>query len=163
MDTIAFVTPSYAPDFELCRDLHTSLLGTMPSSVVHHVVVPDADVARFRELDGPQCQIWPVSALVPRRFVTVPGWNGWVNAFRPWPPVRGWVMQQLVKLAITTELDVDAVVLIDSDVVVARPVTAATFAVDGRATMYRQVEGVHVGMRRHVVWHGLYREHCGNR
>ena len=161
MDTIAFVTPSYAPDFELCRDLHTSLLGSMPSSVVHHIVVPDADVARFRELDGPQCRIWPVSDVVARRFVTVPGWNGWVNASRPWPPVRGWVMQQLVKIALTTKLDVDAVVLIDSDVVMARPVTAETFEVDGRATMYRQVEGVHIGMRRHVVWHDVARRLLG--
>lgn len=161
MDTFAFVTPSYAPDFELCRDLHESLLATVPASTVHHLVIPDRDTPQFRELEGPQCRIWPVSELVPRRFVTVPRWNGWVNVWRPWPPVRGWVMQQLVKLALTTRLDVDAVVLIDSDVVMARPVTAATFTEHGKATMYREVGAVHYGMKRHVVWHAVARRLLG--
>ena len=162
MDTIAFVTPSYAPDLELCRDLHASLLATVPASTVHHVVVPDGDTPQFRELEGPQCRIWPVSELVPRRFVTVPRWNGSVDCWRPWPPVpRGWVMQQLVKLALTTRLNADAVVLIDSDVVMARPVTAATFMEQGRATMYHDAGAVHYGMKRHVIWHAVARRLLG--
>jgi hypothetical protein len=158
---LAFVTPSYAPDFELCRDLHASLLQHTDETVVHHVVAPNCDVAQFRALEGPRCTIWPLSELVPNRFLAVPRVNAWFNVRRPWPPVRGWVMQQLVKLAFTKQLGADVVVLIDSDVVLVRPVTIETYAGPGEVALFREVGAVHPGLSRHVRWHAVARHLLG--
>ena len=39
MKRMSVITPSFAPDFELCSDLHRSVLECSPESVHHHIVV----------------------------------------------------------------------------------------------------------------------------
>ena len=40
MTRMAVITPSFAPDFELCADLNRSVLAHSPDSVRHHIIVP---------------------------------------------------------------------------------------------------------------------------
>ncbi|MBB2909104.1 hypothetical protein FHS43_000350 [Streptosporangium becharense] len=84
-----------------------------------------------------------------------------MNSRRPWPPVRGWVMQQTLKIALTAELDAAAVMVADSDVVLVRPTTAASFTVGGRLCLHREEGGVTPGMERHILWHRVSRELLG--
>jgi hypothetical protein len=84
-----------------------------------------------------------------------------VNLRRPMPPLRGWIVQQLVKLAICEQVTERLVVLADSDLVFVRPVTADLLAPGGRVRLYRKEGGVHEGMPRHMRWHAVARKALG--
>ncbi len=155
------VTPTYAPDLELFADLHRSVLRCFPRDVRHVVVVDDADLDRFHHFAGPRCVVVGVRDLLPRSLRAVPGTRLWVDVRRPLPPVRGWILQQLVKLAATEHLHERLVVVADSDLVFVRPVTAATFAPEGRARLYRNEGGVTATLGRHLRWHAAARSLLG--
>lgn len=142
-------------------DLHASVLRHTEEPVVHHVIVPDVDETIFEKFAGPRCKVWTASSLLPRRYVQVPRLNYRLNVRRPWPPVRGWVMQQALKIAAAGAVDADVVLLADSDVVLVRDVSAKTFAVDGRIPLFRMVDAVHAGMPDHVRWHRVARRLLG--
>jgi hypothetical protein len=91
----------------------------------------------------------------------VPWANFWLNLRRIAPPIRGWVMQQLVKLQAAAQIEGDVLLLADSDVVLARPVTAETFRRDGRLLFYRKDLGVDEHLPRHLVWHDVARDLLG--
>ena len=161
MSELAVITPSFGPDVELFADLHRSVLRYAPGNSLHHVIVPDRDRAVFERFAGPRCHIWLESELLPRRFRRTPKPGMWLNLRRPWPPVRGWVLQQALKIAATGKLDVDAVVIADSDVVLVRDITVDTFTVDGQTRLFRMPDAVHAGMADHIRWHGVARRLLG--
>lgn len=161
MTDLGVLTPSYAPDFELCRDLNRSVLRWTPPDVVHHVVVPHRDQVLFGQLAGERTRLWTAAEFLPRRMVPVPAVNFWVNLRRPVPPIRGWVQQQVVKLAAATRIGADTVVLADSDVVFARPVTAETFHTGGKLRFYRRDGEVDARAPRHLRWHAVARRLLG--
>jgi len=158
---LAVLTPSYAPDLELCRDLNRSVLEHTAEDVVHHVVVPRRDRAAFSLLGGPRTRIWTVDELIPSHMLAVPRANLWLNARRPWPPVRGWVMQQVVKLEMAARLEADVLLLADSDVVLVRPVDDATFRDGDSVRFFRREGAVTARMERHVRWHAVARRLLG--
>jgi hypothetical protein len=161
MVELAVITPSYAPDFELCRDLNESVLRRTDSTVTHYVITPRRDLSLFSVLRGPRTEVLAVDEVMPRRMMGVPWANFWVNMRRPGPPIRGWMMQQLVKLQAATRIPADRLLLVDSDVIFARDVSAATFGRDGRVLFYRLDAGVHAAMPRHVIWHDVARKLLG--
>jgi len=163
MVELAIITPSYAPDFELCRDLNTSVLACTPHFAVHYIITPRRDLPRFSVLRGPRTKVWPVEQLLPAYIVGIPGTNFWLNLRRPLPPVRGWVMQQIVKLQAATLIEADMYLLVDSDVAFVRPVTAETFWRDGRIKFYRKTAGIDFNLPRHLIWHDVARRLLGLR
>ncbi len=161
MAELAVITPSYAPDFELCRDLNASVLAHTLPPAVHHIIVPRRDLRLFSCLTGTRTQVLPVNELMPRHLVSVPRANMWLNLYRPFPPVRGWVMQQLVKLQAAARIEAEVLLLVDSDVLLVRPVTAETFRHDGRLRFYRKDAGVDEHLPRHLTWHDVARRLLG--
>jgi hypothetical protein len=161
MTRLAVLTPSYAPDFELCADLHRSVLAHSPESVQHHLVVPRRDLSLFAELSGPRTHIHCESDFLPRSFVPLPRVNFSVNVRRPFPPVRGWIRQQILKLAAASQLDCDVVVLVDSDIEFVRPFDQDTYVRDGVVRFYRKPGGVDETLPRHVIWHRTARQLLG--
>ena len=87
--------------------------------------------------------------------------NAWLDPRRPYPPIRGWVMQQIVKFAAAAELGVDLLVLADSDVVLVRPVTMDTFRKGGRVRFYRSEGAVDEQLPRHLLWHKVAHQLLG--
>lgn len=155
MGGLAVVTPSYAPDYELVRDLHRSVQRFTDASVMHHIITPDRDKGLFAPLAGPRCTLWTVSEVLPRRFVGLRRANAWINVHRPFPPVRGWVVQQLVKLGIANMLDVDTLLTADSDVVLIRPVKLDRLVRGGHVHLYRLDGAVDERLPRHLEWHRM--------
>ncbi|MEJ1921978.1 DUF6492 family protein [Microbacterium sp. KHB019] len=161
--TLTVVTASYAPDFVTFRRLHESVVAHSADDVRHIVVVPDAHASLFRSLGSARLDVRPYSSVLPRRFLqtawvqTLPGVPrglriAAVNVAHPWPPVRGWIMQQVIKLALVSELSDDVALLIDSDVVVVRTLTESAFrAADGTVRLYRRPHGITPAMTRHVA------------
>jgi hypothetical protein len=158
---LAVLTPSYGPDFELCADLHRSVLARTPESVHHHLVVPGRDLELFGRLAGPRTHLHRESVFLPRSFVPLPRANLSINARHPFPPVRGWIRQQILKLAAASALDCDVVVLVDSDIEFIRPFDADTFVRDGVVRFYRRPDAVDVRLPRHLIWHRVARRLLG--
>ncbi|MFC0864156.1 DUF6492 family protein [Sphaerimonospora cavernae] len=161
MSELAVITPSYAPDADLFAELHRSVLAHTSDDTVHHVIVPPADRALFSQYGGPRCRVWTYPELLPRRYTHLPRTGLWMNLRRPWPPVRGWVMQQTLKIAAAGAVDADVVLLADSDVVLVRPTASERFTTDGRLRLYREEKAVTSGMDRHVRWHHVARRLLG--
>lgn len=161
MNELAVVTPTFHSDAELFADLHRSVLDNTPPDTVHHVFVPPRDYDLFRGYQGPRCQVRTSSSLLARQAVRVAGMDFFLSARRPWPPVRGWVAQQAVKIAAVSELDASAVLVIDSDVVLVRPVRAERFRLDGKWMLYREDRAVTAALERHVIWHHVARRMLG--
>ena len=161
MVRMAVVTKSYAPDFELCAALNRSVLDNSPEAVEHRIVVPRSDFDLFSRLKGARTQIQCEADLLPRRFVRLPFVNLIINLQRPFPPVRGWIQQQMIKLAAIAASEDDAVLVVDSDAEFVRPFTAETFVRDGVVRFFRDPDQIHKGLRRHMVWHRVARELLG--
>jgi Family of unknown function (DUF6492) len=161
MTTLAVLTPSIAADYERCADLNRSVLAQSDGTVEHHIVVPARDLPLFERLSGPRTRIRRESDFLPRSFVPVPRTKYTLNVRRPYPPLRGWILQQIVKLAAAAELPADVVVMADSDITFCRPLRAGTFMRDGVVRLFREPGGVHEGMPRHVLWHRAARSLLG--
>jgi hypothetical protein len=148
------LTPSFAPDFELCADLNASVLALTPDDVRHQLVVPKKDLELFGRLAGPRTEIRAEPEFLPGSFVKAPVVNMTVNLRRPFPPVRGWILQQVLKLAATARADADVVLLVDSDIEFVRPFSAADFRDDaGVVRFYRKPDDIDERLPRHVLWH----------
>jgi hypothetical protein len=84
-----------------------------------------------------------------------------VNLRRPFPPVRGWILQQVLKLAAAAAAEDDVVLLVDSDVQFMRPFTVETFVRDGVVRFYRKPNAIDEQLPRHVIWHQTARALLG--
>jgi hypothetical protein len=162
MVDLAVLTPSFRGDAALFADLHESVLANTAPSVVHHVVAPPSDAHLFRQYEGARCRVWTHRDLLPRSYLSVPYASGLtLSVRRPWLPVRGWVVQQLMKMAGTAAIDARAVLIMDSDAVLLRELTLEQFTRDGRPWHFRRDLAVTAGMNRHLVWHQVARKLLG--
>jgi hypothetical protein len=162
MDDLAVLTPSFRGDAGLFAELHDSVLANTAPSVVHYVVVPPSDVHLFRRYEGTRCRVWTHRDLLPRYCISVPHASGLtLNLRRPWPPVRGWVAQQIMKMAGTAALDARAVLVVDSDAVLLREARLEHFTHNGRLWHFRRDHEVTADMDRQVLWHNVARKLLG--
>jgi Family of unknown function (DUF6492) len=157
MARLAVITKSYAPDFELCAGLHRSVLDYSPNTVHHHIIVPRRDLKLFSKLANSRTHIRCDADFLPQWFVPAPFGNWTVNLTWPIPPVRGWILQQVVKLAATAASDDDVVLVVDSDVEFVRPFSAETFIQDGHVRFYRQPDKIVGQLPRHAIWQRISR------
>ena len=144
MNELPVITPSYRADASIFEQLHRSVLEFTPESTVHHVFVPMQDRHLFTQYEGARCRIWTSSELLPARHLA----GG------------GWVMQQAIKIAAAAQLDAEAVLLVDSDVVLVRPVRADRFRSAGRLNLCRHENSITPEMR-HFRWHQIARDLLG--
>lgn len=157
MGDLVVVTPSYGADYELCRDLNASVLRHTPRSTLHHIFVPQRDLRVFSSLQGPRTLVRSVNDILPRSFVQIPFANLWLNWRRPWPPARGWIVQQIVKLQAAAQAEADLILLADSDVRLVRHIDAKTFEIAGGHRFYRRDALIDSRMPRHLHWHNVAR------
>lgn len=161
MTELAVITPSFGPDFALCAALHRSVLAHSPDSVRHHIIVPRADLPLFQRLAGPRAEIHDEAEFLPRSIRPLPGGKYSVNLRRPVPPLRGWILQQIVKLAAASRSTADVVLLVDSDIEFVRPFSAQTYRRAGVVRLYRKPDEVDERLPRHVIWHRTARRLLG--
>lgn len=128
--TLAFVTPSYPPDLERCELLVRSLDRFGPT-FRHYIIVDRADRAAFAHLASTRTRLIVSEDLIDPRFRRVE-WKGglWLN----WRalPMRGWIAQQVKKLASAKIVTEDILIMTDSDATFVRPFTVDSFLVDGK-------------------------------
>ena len=171
--TMALLTPSYGPDLEIFRALRRSARRYAPPDTKHYVVVPRRDVAEFTDAADLNCVIWAEEDLLPPGTVSLRLIDHLLHAMRlipptlrlarmdfrrPWPPLRGWVIQQLVKLEAAARVDADAVLVVDSDIVFIRQFSAATFVKNGAVRSFRKVDAVDIDLPLHLEWNRVARD-----
>jgi Family of unknown function (DUF6492) len=161
MTRMVVITKSFAPDFELCAALNQSVLDNSPDTVQHHIIVPRSDLNLFGRLASPRTNIQCEADLLPRTFVPVPFSNTSVNLGRPFPPVRGWIKQQVLKLAAVAASEDDVVLVADSDVEFFRPFTAEMFVRAGTVRFFCKPNQIDKRLPRHMIWHRVARELLG--
>lgn len=161
MTDLAVLTPCFRGDAELFGELHRSVLEFTSPDTVHHVLVPLRDQHLFRPYEGPRCKVWVRSEFLPPRYLRAPFTDVYVNVRQPYPPLRGWVMQQTAKIAASAQLDARVILVVDSDAVLIRPTTVDRFMVNGEIALYRIDQGVTAPMTRHVIWHDVSRRLLG--
>jgi hypothetical protein len=161
MARIGVITKSFAPDFELCAALNRSVLENSPDAVQHQIVVSRADVELFSRLASPRTHIRCEADLLPRTFVRLPFINMTVNLARPFPPIRGWILQQVVKLAAIAASEDDVALVVDSDVEFIRTFTAETFIRDGNVRFFCKPNQIDERLPRHMTWHRVARKLLG--
>ncbi|MEX6508520.1 DUF6492 family protein [Jiella sp. M17.18] len=137
----AIATASYRGDLERCRLLCESIDRRVTGHTRHLILVEAADVPLFRGLAGPRREIIDERELLPV----------WLRPFpdplsrgrrRIWlspkgPPLRGWHVQQLRRIALAAAMPEEVMISIDSDVVFFRDFDVSWFVEDGRVRFYR--------------------------
>lgn len=167
MKSIVVLTPSYLPDLAGFTRLHESILRFTDENVVHHAIVPRRDLEAFRSIGSFRLRVWPEAEFLPRGFIATdalaalrrqipilpPSINcSAVNIRRPWPPLRGWILQQLLKLSAAPKLAADAVVIIDSDVVLVRPMPSDSYFRGDAVRLFEKPGAVTADLQRHLQW-----------
>ncbi len=159
--SFSIATPSYAGDIERCRLLCASIDHFVSGLATHYLLVEDADVALFRQLEGPRRRVIAESELFPRWLRAWPDplsfgrrriWTGAGALRRGLRPLRGWHTQQLRKLALPGVTPEDVVLYADSDVIFIRPFHLAEQMSGGRARLYRKPGGIAPAMPDHAGW-----------
>jgi hypothetical protein len=155
--SVAFVTASFAPDRDRCALLSRSLDALAPS-VQHYIVVDEADRRYFASLESSRTTLLTKEEVLPlwlqrvnmRRF----GLRSDMWLQTRGKPIRGWLVQQLVKLALAERLDEDVLVHVDSDVVLVRPFDAASIVdADGNVRLCVDPGAIDAALPDHVRWH----------
>jgi hypothetical protein len=150
--TIAIVTPSYGPDFELCRTLNRSVREFLPRSVKHYIFVDRRDLKQFRSLADERTIVASKEDILPKGIVQIPASNRWMST-STLVPISGWLVQQIAKIATATLLDEMTLVMVDSDALFVRDVEPAVFTTNGATRLYRSTGGISAEMDDHILWH----------
>lgn len=148
----ALVTPSFRLDLDRCELLVESVARHAAPGLRHYLVVDRRDLPLFAHLRSSRTELLVVEDIIPRWLVRIPGVRRFWMSFRT-PPVRNWILQQMVKLSIPSVVPEDVLLYTDSDTFFIAPYDPAGFERDGRVPLF-----VETGMRGVLDyndrWHG---------
>lgn len=120
--SFAFITPSYAPDFQRCKLLCWSIKQFVSFPVEHYIVVDKKDLNLFQQLADSNTRILTKEEILPswiKRIFFFGKKNIWLNLkgykSGEWL-LRGWLIQQMVKLAAAQYVEQEVLIFVDSDV-----------------------------------------------
>lgn len=145
---LAFVTCSMARDIDLFALLARSMDSCISDDVPHRVIVPGRDMAAFRRFRTPSREIIAQEDVLPFRTIKIPNLPRSLGVLagslrRPFyldrrlRIIRGWILQQIIKIEMSRLAPEDAVIHVDSDVFFFRPMTAQDAFHDGRPDFFR--------------------------
>lgn len=131
------ITPSYKSDFERCRLLSRSVDRFSLVPLRHYVIVDRRDYQLFQQLAAPNRLILTVESVLPWWIQKIPLLkNGWLS-FKTLP-IRNWLIQQIVKLAIANQLKEEILIFADSDVTFIRSFHVQDLVINDKVRLYRE-------------------------
>lgn len=152
------VTPSFKDDLQRCQRLVQSAEKYVTGYDKHYLLIDKAETELFKPLTNDRVVIMEKESLLPFSNFHLPLLRKWWFSFSSLP-VRGWIMQQLCKLAIAEKVDADAIVFADSDVEFIRPFDVNSLWVDGKLRLAVQKRGPMMYRdKRYLNWYGLSAE-----
>lgn len=146
--TLVLLTCSMARDRELFALLARSVDELVDPAIPHRVVVPRRDLAAFRPFSGPRREILAQEEVLPFATVRIPALPRAAARLsqtfrRPFyldrrlRMIRGWILQQALKIEMSRRAAEDLVLHVDSDVFFVRPVAPRDVFRDGRMPFFR--------------------------
>lgn len=173
---LAIVTPTYSVDYDVFTRLRRSVQRFAPADTVHYLIVPEEDLPLFSRFAGPSCVVWSARELLTPSIRLTP----WLSRLsdrlprvpasarvvameprHPVPPIRGWILQQVLKLAAADRMSARTVLVADSDVELIRPLRPEAFHRNGHMSLYRRDDAVTEALPDHVRWHRAARALLG--
>ena len=158
--TNAIVTASWSRDFERCAILCESIDRHVTGHACHYLLVDGPDVPLFRQLEGPKRRIITDSDLLPWWFRRIPqfllrgGKRAWASPLTP--PMHGWQVQQLLRIAVAQVISEDGLLYCDSDTVFVRPFDVSAMWQGHSMRLFRDEHAAGTAENDHMIW----REHA---
>jgi len=138
------VTPTYLPDLARCELLVESVQRCAPT-LSHHLVVDHRDLRHFQHLSD-RATIITSEDLLPWWVRRMPGRKSLWLSLRS-RPTRGWIIQQVLKIAVASQVGADVSMFCDSDVAFVRPFDTSKVLADDSVALL-DVEFVNDEVRR---------------
>jgi hypothetical protein len=167
--SFAVVTPTYLPDLRRCELLAESLDRSAPH-VPHYLIVDRRDRQAFNHLQRGKRQLVESEALVGNWMWRMPGRSSFWLSLKA-PPVRGWIIQQILKIGAIEAIPERTLVFCDSDTAFLRHFDRENLLVNGKVGLL-DVEFCNDSTRRWTATarrllglsphDGGYRTHVGN-
>jgi len=167
--SFAFITPSYAPDFQRCKLLCWSIKQFIYSPIKHYIIVDKDDLNLFQQLADSNTIILSKEEVLPSWIKRAPlvnfsNKNIWLNlrGYRSgnWF-LRGWLIQQIVKLAAAQYVKEDVLVFIDSDVAFIDYFNTSAFADGGKVRLFRVDHSTDIDGEIGIKWRETAKELLG--
>lgn len=137
--SFALITPTFAGDFEQFSLLAHTVERHIPEHVPHYIVVPSADYDTFKPLRSQRTRLLKEEDVLPR-------WTqglfklGRYRVTSRSLPIRGWILQQMIKLAAPSYAPEDVYLYVDSDVAFLKPFDPADeFLRDGKVKLFCEI------------------------
>jgi hypothetical protein len=159
---IVLLTCSFNRDLELCDLLCMSLDHVGGDYDEHVIVVPRRDLTCFAYLAGGRRRLIAAEEVLPSWLVRAPmpppvvrcrvralRRDVWLSPFHG--VVRGWITQQILKIAASLHVGADVLVHTDSDVFFVRPLRREALVTDGRVRLFRNP--AMAAAPSHAPWH----------
>ncbi|MGY1914972.1 DUF6492 family protein [Blastococcus sp. SYSU DS0973] len=170
--TMTLITPTYAPDFELFRHLHDSVRTHVNAGALHMAIVPRVDLPLFERIKSDRLVLRTAEDFLPDHWIPLRRLVGrlpnaklrklqYLNIRRPYMPVRGWIVQQLLKLAAASSIDSKVALLVDSDVCFFRDIREEALEVGEAVRLYAAPDGLTEGMLEQHRWRSVARRLLG--
>jgi hypothetical protein len=167
--SFAVVTPTFLPDLKRCELLVDSLDYTAPD-VPHYLIVDRRDKSAFKHLQRGRRRLIESEEILGNWILRMPGRKGYWLSLKA-PPVRGWIIQQILKIAAVDAISERTLVFCDSDTAFFRRFDRNDLLVNGKIGLL-DVDAINGDIRRWTATarrllglpprDGGYRNHVGN-
>jgi hypothetical protein len=156
--TFAFVTPSYAPDFQRCKLLCWSIKQFVEVPIHHYIIVDQKDFSLFQTLADRHTTILTKENILPSWIQRIPLFdkkNLWFN-FRGYKSgnwlIRGWLVQQIIKLAAAQYVSEEVLIFLDSDVAFIDRFDVHSLVREEKIRLFRVEQYINVNDKLNHVW-----------
>jgi hypothetical protein len=167
--SFAIVTPTYLSDLTQCELLAESLDRTAPH-LPHYLIVDRRDRPAFSHLARGRRRLIESEAILGNWILRMPGRKGfWLSLNAP--PVRGWIIQQILKIGAIDVIPERTLIFCDSDTAFFRRFERDDLLVDEKVGLL-DVDFSNEAFRRWTAtarrllglpsYDGGYRNHVGN-
>jgi len=152
---LAIITPAFSKHLPLLEISVESVDRYVSPEIKQYVVVSRGEYHLFRHLNGSRRSVVIAEdILLPRWFFRLPvlvkGREVWLAGWHRM--VRGWIMQQVLKLCAPEITNADVFLFLDTDVFFIRPFTLGKVVREGRVRLLR-VPGRAAQLTTHARWH----------
>ncbi len=146
----ALVTPTFRLDREQAElNVETAVHFVAPH-VRQYLVIDRRDVPLFKHLRSSRVELMTVEDVIPRWIFRVPGVRKFWMSLRS-RPIRNWILQQMVKLTMPTQVREDVLLYTDSDTFFVAPFDPHALEKDGKPPFFAEVLPDAVGFNDQ--WH----------
>jgi hypothetical protein len=159
MNTV-LITPSYLPDLQRCELMLETAQRHVSGMAGHYLVVEQSDMKYFSHLRSQHVTLIPKEELLPGWIKKMPWTHKWWVSAKTMP-VRGWILQQVIKLAVAEHIEADAYCYADSDIAFIRPFDARSLWQGDNLRFQRETRrGEMLVSHRYKNWYGLAANYC---